>query len=455
MRYPLDSLRMARELRPPGPPKQFFGLGLPLLQRDPLKFLSELAGKYGDVVYFRSGREHFYLLNGPDFVKDVLLTSARKFAKGRALERSKLLLGEGLLTSEGEFHLRQRRLMQPAFHRQRIAGYGEAMVQFATRRRERWQGGQEIDVHAEMTALTLAIAGKTLFDADVESDTGEVMSAISEAFGLFHLTLMPFSEFLEKLPFSPIRKLHRARERLDRVVYRIIGERRRSGEDRGDLLSMLLRAQDAEAGGARMTDEQLRDECLTLFLAGHETTANLLTWTWYLLSGRPEVESKLHREVVEVIGSRRANFEDIAKLPYTAMVISEVLRMYPPAWIIGRRALEAHEIGGFKIPARALVAVSPWITHHDARWFREPLRFDPERWRPEAQASRPKFSFYPFAAGPRQCIGEGFAWAEATLVLATVAQRWRMELLPGQNIVPKPSITLRPNGPVRMIVRER
>jgi cytochrome P450 len=444
---------MAREARPPGPPRQFFGLGLPLLQRDPLKFLSELAAEYGDVVYFRSGREHFYLLSHPDFVKDVLLTSARKFAKGRALERSKMLLGEGLLTSEGEFHLRQRKLMQPAFHRQRIAGYAEAMIEFATRSREGWQAGQEIDVHAEMTALTLAIAGKTLFDADVERDTGEVMSAITEAFSLFHLTLVPFSELLERLPFSPIRKLHRARERLDRVVYRIIAERRKSGEDRGDLLSMLLRAQDPEAGGARMSDEQLRDECLTLFLAGHETTANLLTWTWYLLALNPEIERKLRREIDEVLGRKKPVFEDIEKLTYTKMVISESLRMYPPAWIIGRRALEAHEIGGFRIPARALVAVSSWITHHDARWYPEPLRFDPERWRPDVQAARPKFSFFPFAAGPRQCIGEGFAWTEATLVLATVMQRWKMDLLPEQNIVPKPSITLRPNGPVRMVLR--
>jgi cytochrome P450 len=217
---------------------------------------------------------------------------------------------------------------------------------------------------------------------------------------------------------------------------------------------MLLRAQDAEAGGERMSDEQLRDECLTLFLAGHETTANLLTWTWYLLAGHPEVVDKLHAEITAVIGSRRPTFEDIAKLPYTARVISEALRMYPPAWIIGRRALEAHEVAGFKIPTRALVAVSPWITHHDARWFADPLRFDPERWQPEAQAMRPKFSFFPFAAGPRQCIGEGFAWAEAALVLATVAQRWRMELVEGQNISPKPSITLRPNGPVRMILRQ-
>src|SRR5438552_2369217 len=227
---------------PPGPRANLFGIGLFPLGRDPLQYMTQLAERYGDIVYFRSARERFFLLNHPDHIKDLLVTSARKFAKGRALERSRLLLGQGLLTSEGGFHLRQRRLMQPLFHRQRIAGYAEAMVAFAARLRERWSDGQVIDIHQQMTALTLAIAGKTLFDADVEGDTREVVEAISEAFSLFHLTLMPFSELLEKIPLSPIRKLHRSRQRLDRIIYRIIESRRRSGEDRGDLLSMPLRA---------------------------------------------------------------------------------------------------------------------------------------------------------------------------------------------------------------------
>jgi len=440
---------------PPGPRNLFLGF---IPRRDPLAFMSGLAQRYGDIVFFRRGPERFYLISHPDYIKDMLLTNARKFAKGRALERSRALLGQGLLTSEGEFHLRQRRLMQPAFHRQRIASYGEAMVAFSRRLRERWRPGQEMDIHEEMTALTLAIVGKTLFDADVESDTSEVMEAITSAFSLFHLTLMPFSELLEKVPLSPVRKLHNARARLDKIIYRIIAERRKSGEDRGDLLSMLLRAQDEESSarmGSQMSDEQLRDECLTLFLAGHETTANLLTWTWYLLAQHPEAEARMHAEIDAVVGERVPAFDDVERLTYTEKIVAEALRMYPPAWIVGRRALEDHHFGPYRIPRRALVAASQWIVHHDPRHFPEPYRFDPGRWEPQARAARHKFSYFPFAAGPRQCIGEGFAWAEASLVLATLAQQWKLELVPGQNIAVKPVITLRPNGPVRMIARRR
>ena len=437
---------------PPGPKGRLLGF---FPRRDPLSFMSKLAAKYGDIVFFYRGMEPFYLISNPDYIKDMLVTNARKFAKGRALERSRVLLGEGLLTSEGAVHLRQRRLIQPAFHRQSVAAYGRTMVEFSLRLRNRWQSGDEIDVHQEMTTLTLAIAGKTLFDADVETDASEVMEAITTAFSLFPLTMMPFSELLEKIPFSPVRKLHRARARLDKVIYRVIAERRQSGEDRGDLLSMLLAAQDEESGGARMSDEQLRDECLTLFLAGHETTANLLTWIWYLLAQHPEVEARLHFEVGDVLRGQPPTFEDVEKLPYTEKIIAEVLRMYPPAWIVGRRALEDHEFGPYQIPRRSLVAASQWIVHHDARYFPEPHRFDPERWTPEARASRNKFCYFPFSAGPRQCIGEGFAWAEATLVLATLAQKWRLELVAGQDIKARAGITLRPNGRVRMMVRAR
>ena len=237
--------------------------------------MTDLASTYGDIVFFRRGFERFYLISNPDDIRELLLTSAHKFVKGRALERSRAFLGQGLLTSEGGLHLRQRRLMQPAFHRQRIAAYGDAMVNSSIRLKQRWQPDREVDIHEEMTALTLAIVGKTLFDADVESETSDEMEAITNAFSLFHLTMMPFSELLEKIPFSPVRKLHRARARINQIIYRIIAERRKRTKDRGDLLSMLLHAQDEERGGARMSDEQLRDECLTLFLAGHETTANL------------------------------------------------------------------------------------------------------------------------------------------------------------------------------------
>jgi cytochrome P450 len=423
--------------------------------RDPLRFMSDLVARYGDVVCFRSVNENFFVINNPEYIKDMLVTNARKFAKGRALERSKLLLGKGLLTSEGELHLRQRRLMQPAFHRERIAGYAKSMVEYAARLRDRWRGGSEVDIHSEMTALTLAIVGKTLFDADVERETSDVVNAITEAFSLFPLTMVPFSEFLEKVPFSPVRKVHRARAKLDSIIFRIIEERRKSPEQHNDLLSILLRAQDVEGDGGGMSDEQLRDECITLFLAGHETTANLLTWTWFLLAQHPEVERRLHAELERVLAGRLPEFGDVDQLTYTEMIISEALRMYPPAWVVGRRAIEEHNFGPYHVPRLSLLAASQWIMHHDARYYPQPYRFDPERWRPEAVAARPKFSYFPFAAGPRQCIGEGFAWAEAALVLATLAQRWRPELVPGQRIEIKPMITLRPNGPVRMVLRKR
>jgi cytochrome P450 len=440
---------------PPGPRNRLIGTTLFPFRRNPLKFMSSLVERYGDIVYFRSARDNFFVINHPDYIKDLLVTSARKFAKGRALERSRLLLGEGLLTSEGQVHLRQRRLMQPAFHRERIASYAEAMVQYAARLRDRWQDGQQVDIHAQMTALTLAIVGKTLFDADVEHDTSEVVEAITEAFSLFPLTMVPFSNLLEKIPFSPVRKVFRARARLDRIIYRIIDARRQSGEDRGDLLSMLLRAQDVEGDGGGMSNQQLRDECLTLFLAGHETTANALTWTWFLLAQHPAVEQRFHAELDRVLAGRLPDFRDVEALAYTEMIVAEALRMYPPAWIVGRRALEDHQFGPYHIPRRSLVAASQWITHHDARFFPEPFRFDPERWTVENRAARPKFSYFPFSAGPRQCIGEGFAWAEAILVLATLAQRWRMTLVPGQQIDIKPLITLRPNGPVLMTLTPR
>jgi cytochrome P450 len=437
---------------PPGPKGRVRGF---IPRRDPATFLSGLAAQYGDIVFFYRGRERFYLISNPDYIKDMLVTNADKFAKGRALERSRALLGEGLLTSEGAVHRRQRQLVQPAFHRQRIAGYAQTFVEYSLRVGNRWQTGSEVDIHQEMTTLTLAMVGKTLFDADVDRDASAVMEAITVVFKLFPLTMMPFSELLEKIPFSPVRKLHHARARLDAVIYRIIADRRRSGDDRGDLLSMLLRAQDEESGGARMSDEQLRDECITLFLAGHETTANLLTWIWYLLAQHPEVEAQLHNEIDTVLRGQPPTFEDVEKLVFAEKIVAETLRMYPPAWIVGRRATEDHEFGPYRIPRRSLVAASQWIVHNDARHFPEPHRFDPERWTPEARAARHKFCYFPFSAGPRQCIGEGFARAEAILALATLAQKWRLELVAGQDIKVSPAITLRPNGPVRMVLHAR
>jgi cytochrome P450 len=375
--------------------------------------------------------------------------------KSEGLQRAKRLLGEGLLTSEGEFHLRQRRLAQPAFHRQRIAGYAATMVEYADRACDQWRAGETRDVAREMMRLTLAIAGKTLFDANVEGEADEIGKALTTTFDLFNTLTLPFRQLLERLPLPASKRFLKARERLDATIYRIINERRASGEDRGDLLSMLIAARDEEGDGSGMTDEQLRDEAMTIFLAGHETTANALTWTWYLLSQHPEIEARFHAEVDEVLKGALPTAEDFPRLRYTEMVFAEVMRLYPPAWVIGRRALSDHQIEGYRIPARSILLISPFVTHHDARFYPDPFRFDPERWTPEARESRQKFSYFPFGGGPRLCIGESFAWMEGALVLATIAQRFRMRLAPGHPVEMRPLVTLRPKHGMRMILESR
>jgi cytochrome P450 len=424
------------------------------MSRDPLTFLSGLARQHGDVVRFPIGRETLHLLNHPDLIRDVLVTNQRNFKKGRGLERAKLLLGEGLLTSEGEAHLRQRRMMQPAFHRQRIAAYGDIMRDYSVRRASRWRHGSRFNLHAEMMALTMAIVGRTLFGADVEEEAPEVGEALAAAFEAFNFSFfLPFGELLERLPLPSSRRFKRGRARLDATIYRIIADRRRSGTDTGDLLSMLLLARDDEGDGAAMSDLQLRDEVMTLFLAGHETTANALTWTWYLLAKHPEVERRLQAEVDALPGDPSA--ADLPQLPYTRMVLSESMRLYPPAWIVGRRALGAFDAGGHAIPARSIVIVSPWVTQRDGRWFPDPERFDPQRWRPEVAADRPKFSYFPFGGGTRICIGEQFAWMEGILALAAIARRWSLRLVPGHQVTLQPIITLRPKSGVMVEAESR
>ncbi len=437
---------MAIALYPPGPRKSLIpGRQMFSFRRDPLGFLARLAREYGDVAYFRLGPQQVFFLNHPDYIKDVLVTHHESFHKGRALQRSKRLLGEGLLTSEGAQHRRQRRLAQPAFHRQRINDYGRVMVEYAARASERWTAGETLDISREMMRLTLAIVGKTLFDADVEAEAEGVGKALTEVMQMFGYLMLPYTELLEKLPLPHTRRFMRARDSLDAVIYRIINERRASGTDHGDLLSMLMFAEDEEGGSGRMSNEQVRDEAMTLFLAGHETTANLMAWTWYLLGGHPEVERKLHEELDTVLESGRLpTTEDLARLRYTEMVVAEVMRLYPPAWGLGRLSVREHNVGGYQIPKGALVLVSQFVMHRDARYFPDPERFDPERWTPEAKEARPQFSYFPFGGGVRRCIGEGFAWMEGILLVATLASRWRMRLAAGHRVTTAPLITLRP-----------
>jgi cytochrome P450 len=440
---------------PPGPKRKLLGVNLFTFRRDPLNYLQSLAREYGDIVFFSIGPQDVFFLNHPDYVKDVLITHNQSFKKGRALQKSKRLLGEGLLTSEGDFHRRQRRLAQPAFHRQRVASYAHLMTNYAAQTSERWQDGETRDISGEMMRLTLAIVGRTLFDADVERDATDVGEALTVIMDLFNMMLMPFAELLEKLPLPQNRRFQKAREQLDAIIYRLIEERRRSGKDHGDLLSMLLFAQDEEEKSGGMTDEQVRDEALTIFLAGHETTANAMTWTWYLLSQHPEIEARLHEELDAVLGGRLPEFNDVAQLRYTEMVLAESMRMYPPAWAIGRLSLEDYEVGGYRLPPGSLVLLSQYVVHRDARFFHEPERFDPLRWLPEAREARPQYSYFPFGGGPRRCIGEGFAWMEGILLIAALAQHWRLRLVPNHPVKTQPVITLRPKHGMLMTLEKR
>jgi cytochrome P450 len=328
------------------------------------------------------------------------------------------------------------------------------MVEYAHRTRSRWAAGRSLDVHDEMMKLTLAIVARTLFSADVEGEATEIGEALTTTFAAFNIGVLPFSEILEKLPLPYVRRFHAARARLDATIYRIIDERRAKGGDAGDLLSMLLLAQDTDADGGRMTDLQIRDEAMTIFLAGHETTANALTWTWYLLSQHPDVEARFHTEL-DSLGDRLPTPEDFARLPYTRMILAESMRLYPPAWAIGRRAISDFDAAGYRIPARSMVLMSQYIMHRDPRYFPEPERFDPDRWLPEAVSSRPKFAYFPFGGGTRICIGEHFAWMEGVLALATIGQKWRLVYVGNSAPGIDPKITLRPRGGMPMRTESR
>jgi cytochrome P450 len=436
----------------PGPRRRLLGGYFWQFRRDPIAFLQMMAREHGDVSHFQMGPQDAFFVNHPDLVKDVLVTNHAKFHKGRALQRAKTLLGEGLLTSEKEFHLRQRRLAQPAFHRQRLQNYGAQMVAATEKMRDGWRDGAELDAAHEMMRLTLAIVGRTLFSADVEGEADEVGEAMTTLIEMFNLLLMPFSELLENLPFGPSRRFQKARARLDATIYRMIDERRRSGEDAGDLLSMLLLAQDEEGDGGQMSDKQVRDESLTLFLAGHETTANALSFVWYLLSQHPEVEAKFHAELDSVLEGRAPTFEDFPRLRYTEMVLAEAMRLYPPAWALGRLAMADHELNGYHIPTGSLVLLSMYIAHRDPRFWPDADHFQPERWLPENKEKMTPYAYFPFGGGARRCIGEGFAWLEGVLLMATIGQHWRLRVAPGYQLRPQPRITLRPKGglPVKL-----
>lgn len=430
--------------RAPGPPGRWGLRNLASFARDQLGLLRHVADEYGDVARLELLGKTYFLVSHPDDVEAVLVKHARVMLRdGHSviLERA---LGKGLLTSEGDLWKHQRKLMAQAFVPRRIQSYGAAMASVTAAGLGSWRDGAAINLHQEMSRLTMEVVADVLFGsgltpADIEL-VRDSMETVNEFFANSPeaITLLP-----AWVPTPRNRRVTAAVARLDELIFRIIA-RRRAGEAREDLLGTLLAAQDDD--GARMSDRQLRDEAMTLFLAGHETTALALAHTLYLLSTHPEVERRLHAELASVVGDRLPTADDVRSLPYAERVLKESMRLYPPAWTTGREAAEDVEVGGYRIPKGAQILVSQWVVHHDPRWFPNPEGFDPDRWAPERAKDLPRYAYFPFGGGPRVCIGNRFAMLEATLMLAVIVSRWRLDLLPGQRLELKPSVTLRQAG---------
>jgi cytochrome P450 len=420
---------------------------------NPIFLFQHLAQTYGDIAHYKIGPHHIVFLNHPEYIREVLVVQNDNFVKERTVQRTKMLLGEGMITSEGGVHRAQRLAAQPAFHRQRIGEYGSVIVEEAERIRDSWRAGERRDVAIDMMHLTLNVVARTLFATDLRDEVYELAAAINRIMGLYNfLVMLPGAEWLVHLRPPGLAAFVRARKRIDAVVYRMIDAHQRSGEDRGSLLDLMLAASPANDEASRRS---LRDQVITIFLAGYETVANALSWTWYLLSENPDCEARFHQEVDEVLARRLPAFGDVPRLRYTENMMAESLRLYPPAWAMGRYARNDFALGDYFLPARTTVLISQFVTQRDPRFFPDPLRFDPERFTAEGKARRAKFTYFPFGAGARQCIGESFAWMEGVLILATLAQKWKLRLIPGHRVQPQPLITLRPKYGMVMQVEPR
>ncbi len=451
--------RVAKKPRPPGPKARFL-LGHALeFARNSMKFLNSCSREYGDVVRLRVFHIPVCILANPRDIENVLAKNSSNFLKSRDYRAMKSVLGNGLLTSEGAFWQKQRKLVQPAFRHENIELYAQTMVGATSRMLDSWRDGETRDIHASFMSLTLEIVAKALFGSEVTGSAGDVGAALAVLMEQFMgqaglAFLLP-----ESLPLPSSIRFKRAIQKLDRIIYTIIDQRRAERLEPGaaskDLLEMLLLSQDDE--GSQMSDEQLRDEVMTLFLAGHETTANALSWTWYLLAQNPDVASKLFAELDSVLAGCAPTAADSQHLPFTEMVMKESMRLYPPAWAVGRQAIAPFEAGGYEFPAGTSIAILQWTTQRDPRFFADPEVFDPERWSPEGKRYRtlPRFAYFPFGGGPRVCVGAGFAMMEAILLLATTAQRFRMSLAPKQKVRMLPSVTLRPKNGIKMILHSR
>jgi cytochrome P450 len=422
-------------------------------RKDPLGYIGDAGRRSVDIRCLQFGLRNVFQVNNPELIRDVLITHDWNFEKGRGLKASKPILGNGLLTSEGELHRRQRRLVQPAFHSARLAAYAQTMVECAAAIRETWVPAETYAMDQQMMRLTLQIVGQTLFSADLQKDAEGIGESLKRALGLFRALASPLTQLLAPLRKWAQHRVAQSRQEIELVLRKIIEEHRAHPEKYDDMLSMLMNTQDDNAAGY-MSDELLMDESLTLFLAGHETTANALTWTWYMLAEHPEEAALLYAELDAVLAGRLPTLEDMPKLEVTGRIFREVLRLYPPAWIIARTAVTNYRLGEVEVPAGSMLFMSPYATQRDPRYWDAPEEFRPRRWSNDA-SGRPKFAFYPFGAGTRNCIGEHFAMMEGVLVIATLAQQWRMKLVEGQTVVPWPQLTLRPRESIYFSAEKR
>jgi cytochrome P450 len=436
-------------LRPPGPkPKGIVG-NLPMASPNPLAIFSEWARTYGDIFHYRVFHRHIYFINHPDLIKEVLVTQAPSFIKGDAVRANRRIFGNGLLSNEGTSWLTQRRLIQPAFHHSHIASYANIMVEYTERMLSTWRDGESRDIHQDMMRLTLEIVSMALFSVEIASGKDRVGAALDTLMELSMGARMLIPAAFRRIPTRNNRRYEAATRELDDIVYSLIRERQANSAapsphafDFEDLLGTLLQARYED--GSPMPSQQLRDEVMTLLLAGHETTAVSLSWIWLLLARHPEVEQKLWAELRTVLNGRSPTLADLANLPYTERVVKEGMRLYPPVWAIVRTTARPVELGGYLIPAKSPVLMSQWVMHHDERFYDQPNQFNPDRWLDERYKSAPRFSYFPFGGGPRICIGASFAFTEAALVLATIAQQYQIRVDPNAVIEPTPSITLRP-----------
>jgi cytochrome P450 len=440
-------------VRPPGPINRGIIGNFPLRSSDPLGLYTEWARRFGDIYYYRAISRHIYFLNHPDFVKYVLVTNYQGFIKAEAIRSNRRIFGNGLLTNEGSSWLHNRRLIQPAFHHDRIDSYGAIMVAYTERMITRWRNGEVRDIHSDVMRLGLEIVAKVLFNIEIAAEKDKIENALNTVTDLNAGGRMLLPAILRRIPTVGNVRYEYAVRQLDNIVYGFIRQRRASGRHSNhDILSNLLHAQEEKMP---LSDEQVRDEVMTLLLTGHETAAVSLSWAWYLLAQHPEVESRLWSELRRVLDGRSPSTQDLPNLSYTEAIVKEALRLYPPAWAIVRNSIHDCEIGGYKVPAGSTIMMSQWVTHRDPRHYDQPDSFNPDRWLNDRTKGIQQFTYFPFGGGPRTCIGASFAIMKAVLVLATIAQKFQLRLVDVSQVKPIPTITLRPKNGIKVVITRR